>query len=157
MTHTKQPAARKGAVTIEFALMAPVFLVMVLGVTETARLFEVHNQLAMAAREGARTAAMERSGLVAEGQTTNAKVTQDVKNFLAATGIDPADINVQIVHHDNPAEAFNLDAVANSLKYFELKITVPFDSATSICPPDMTDFNLESKIVFRNSKVQAVD
>lgn len=147
-------AIRKGAVTIEFALMIPVFLTLVLGVTETSRMFEIKNQLSVAAREGARMAAMERNGLVAEGQTTNAKVIQDVKNFLEASGLDPNDVNVQIVSHDDPTAAFNLDAAANSLKYFELKITVPFEAASSLCPPDLTDFNLESKIVFRNSKTQ---
>ena len=134
--------------------MAPVFLALVLGVTETSRMFEIKNQLAVAAREGARMAAMERSGLVAEGQTTNAKVVQDVKNYLKASGLDPNSINVQIVSHDSPGSTFNLDDPANSLKYFELKISVPFSAASSICPPDLTDYHLESKIVFRNSKTQ---
>lgn len=145
---------RRGAVTVEFALMVPVFLTLVLGVTETSRIFEMKNQLAVAAREGARMAAMERSGLVAEGQSTNAKVTRDVKNFLQAAGLDPDDINVQIVSHQDPTATFNLDAAANSLKYFELRISVPFDAASTLVPPDMTDFNLESKIVFRNAKTQ---
>ncbi len=145
---------RRGAVTIEFALMAPVFLVLVLGVTETSRMFEVKNQLAVAAREGARMAAMERSGLVADGQSTNAKVIADVKNFLEASGLDPSDVNVEIVSHADPSTGFNLDDPANSLKYFELKISVPFEAASAVCPPDLTEYNLQSKIVFRNSKSQ---
>lgn len=154
MKRPTTPQSRRGAVTIEFALMAPVFLVLILGVTETSRMFEVKNQLAVAAREGARMAAMERSGMVAEGQSTNAKVIQDVKNFLEASGLEPDDINVQIVSHDDPSVGFNLDDPANSLKYFELKISVPFEAASAVCPPDMTEYNLESKIVFRNSKSQ---
>lgn len=152
MNQSKQSQARRGAATVEFALVAPVFLALVLGVTETSRIFEVKNQLAVAAREGARMAAMDRSGLVAEGQSTNSKVVADVKNFLKASGINPEDVNVEIVSHDDPTAAFDLDAAANSLKYFELKISVPFDAASTICPDELTDVDLESKIVFRNAK-----
>lgn len=151
-----QRVRRRGAVTVEFALMAPVFLVMVLGVTETARMFEMQNQLQVAAREGARLAAMDRTGLTSQGQSTNAKVIQDVKNFLAATGIDPNDINVQIVSHEDPTAAFNLDDPANSLKYFQVKVSAPF-SASSHVVPEAADFQLQSKIVFRNAKAFAAN
>jgi Flp pilus assembly protein TadG len=138
---------------VEFALVAPVFLAMVMGVTEVSRLFELQNQLQVAAREGARTAVMDRSNLGSAGQSTNDKVIQDVKNILAATGIDPSQINVQIVSHDNPSAAFDLDSAANSLKYFELKISVPYSATSSIVPDDMTNVSLGSKVVFRNAKV----
>jgi Flp pilus assembly protein TadG len=145
---------RRGTATVEFAMVAPVFLAMVLGVTETSRMFEVKNQLAVAAREGARTAAMERSGLVADGQSTNAKVTLDVKNYLKAAGLDPDKASVKIVSHSNPGSTFNLDDPANSLKYFELQISIPYSSTSSVVPPSLANFNLQSKIVFRNSKSQ---
>ena len=151
-----QRVRRRGAVTVEFALMAPVFLVMVLGVTETARMFEMQNQLQVAAREGARMAAMDRTGLTSQGQSTNANVVQDVKNFLAATGMDPNDINVQIVSHEDPTAGFNLDDPTNSLKYFQVKVSVPF-SASSQVVPEAADFKLQSKIVFRNTKLFAAN
>jgi Flp pilus assembly protein TadG len=125
---------------------------MILGTTEVSRMFEMQNQLQLAAREGARTAVMDRNGLTAAGQTTNAKVTQDVKNILAATGIDPSKINVSIVSHDNPSASFDLDSTANSLKYFELKISVPYSATSSFVPDDLVHVNLQSKVVFRNAK-----
>jgi Flp pilus assembly protein TadG len=140
-------------VTVEFAMVAPVFLTLLLGVTETSRLFETRNQLAIAAREGARRAAMDRSGIVAEGQSTNAKVTQDVKNFLKASGLDPEKVTVQVVSHDDPSQAFNLDDPANSLKYFELRVSVPYNEVSHLAPPGMEEHQLGAKIVFRNSKL----
>lgn len=59
---------RRGAATVEFALVAPVFLTMILGVTEVSRMFEMQNQLQVAAREGARTGVMDRTGLTSAGQ-----------------------------------------------------------------------------------------
>jgi Flp pilus assembly protein TadG len=152
MTHNPFSRARRGAATVEFALVAPVFLAMILGVTETSRMFEVQNQLQVAAREGARTAVMDRTGLTSAGQSTNAKVAQDVKNILAATGLDASKINVEIVSHDNPSQAFDLDATANSLKYFQLKVSIPLGAASKIVPENMVNANLKTKVVFRNAK-----
>jgi hypothetical protein len=149
----KQQQNRRGAVTVEFALIAPVFLTLILGVTEASRLFELQNQLAVAAREGARMAAMDRSGLVNEGQSTNTKVTNDMKNFLEAAGIDPADVNIEIVSHDDPSQMFNLDDPTNSLKYFEVRISIPYGNVSHMTPPGMEDQQLGAKVVFRNSKL----
>jgi Flp pilus assembly protein TadG len=144
---------RRGTVTVEFAIVAPVFLTLLLGVTEASRLFEMRNQLAIAAREGARMAAMDRSGLVSEGQTTNAKVVQDVKNFLQATGLDPDQVNVEIVSHEDPSQTFNLDDPANSLAYFEVRVSVPYNEVSAWAPPGTENQSLGAKIVFRNSKL----
>jgi len=144
---------RRGAVTVEFALIAPVFLTLILGVTEASRLFELQNQLSVAAREGARMAAMDRSGLVNEGQSTNTKVANDMKNYLEAAGIDPDDVNIQIVDHNDPSQAFNLDDPNNSLKYFEVRISIPYGDVSPMTPPGMEDHQLGAKIVFRNSKL----
>ena len=152
----KQKKSR-GAVTVEFALMAPIFLTMVMGVTEASRLFDVQNQMNSAAREGARLAAMDRTGLsgAGTGVSTNTKVINDVKNILKATGLDPANINISIVDHNDPSQAFNLDDPANSLKYFEVKISVPYSATTSSVPTGMETFSLKSKVVFRNIKLAA--
>ena len=146
---------KRGAVTVEFAFMAPVFLTLVMGVTEASRLFDVQNQLNSAGREGARLAAMDRAGLSGSGTgvATNTKVTNDIKNFLKATRLDPTKVNVSIVDHNDPTKTFNLDDPANSLKYFEVKIQVPYSATTSTVPAGMQTFNLNSKVVFRNIKL----
>ncbi len=149
----KKKEFRRGAVTVEFALIAPVFLTLILGVTEASRLFELQNQLAVAAREGARMAAMDRSGLVNEGTSTNTKVTNDMKNYLQAAGLDPEDLSIQIVDHDDPTQAFNLDDPNNSLKYFEVRISIPYGNVSHMTPPGMEDQQLGAKVVFRNSKL----
>jgi Flp pilus assembly protein TadG len=140
---------RRGAVTVEFAIMAPVLVTIFMGMTEASRLFEVQNQLNAAAREGARMAAMERTG--AGG--TNTKVTADIKNYLKATGLDPEKINIQIVDHSDPSKTFNLDDPANSLKYFEVNLSVPYSATSSYSPPGTDGLKLNSKMVFRNIKI----
>ncbi|MEQ8791640.1 MAG: pilus assembly protein [Pirellulaceae bacterium] len=142
---------RRGAVTVEFAIIAPVLLTMVLGVIEAGRLFETQNILATAAREGARLAAMDREGVVQEGQSTNDKIEQDVKNFLAAQGYNADDINVNIVSADSD-EPFDLDADENSLELFKLRVEIPYSHFTETYAPGGEEFSLGSEIVFRNAR-----
>lgn len=52
---------RSGSILVEFALILPVFLVLVLGIIETASLFQQFQMVQYAAREGARLAAIGES------------------------------------------------------------------------------------------------
>lgn len=53
-----EPGREKGAVAVEFALVLPVFLVLVLGIFEFGRAFNIQVSLSQAARESARYAAI---------------------------------------------------------------------------------------------------
>lgn len=147
--HKSNPR-RRGAVTVEFAIMAPVFVIIFMGMTEASRLFESQNQLNAAAREGARMAAMERTGI---SGSTNTKVTNDIKNYIKATGLDPSKVSISIVDHDDPSKTFNLDDPNNSLKYFEVKLSVPVSALSSYAPPGTSSLKMNSKMVFRNIKL----
>ena len=72
-------STRRGAVMVEFALVAPLFVVLVLGMIEVARMLMVQEILVNAAREGARAA-------VSPGET-DAQVNQTVDNYLAASKV----------------------------------------------------------------------
>lgn len=64
---------------VEFAVVAPVFFLLVFGMIEFGRMVMVHQLLIGAAREGARQA-------VVDGATTQ-KVEQTVRDYLTATSI----------------------------------------------------------------------
>ncbi|MGZ8800395.1 MAG: TadE/TadG family type IV pilus assembly protein [Aeromicrobium sp.] len=54
-------AAVRGQTLVEFALVFPLFIVMVFGLIDVGRLVYMHSTLSQAAREGARLAAVEAS------------------------------------------------------------------------------------------------
>src|SRR6185436_9439194 len=91
---SRAAATRRGAVAVEFAAVAPILLAIVVGMLELSRVYSVQNTLETAAREGARFASLDRTGMLLDGQTANDKLVNDVKNFLAATGINKNDITV---------------------------------------------------------------
>ena len=77
---------RRGAAVVEFAIVAPVFFLLVFGIIEYGRLVMVQQVLTNASREGARQA-------VLDGSTTDS-VTTAVQNYLSAARIAGSTIAV---------------------------------------------------------------
>ena len=142
--------ARRGAVAVEFAIVAPVLLAITVGLMELSRVFDAQNLLEVAAREGARFAAIDKEDLLQPGQTSNSKLIDDVKGFLESNGIDSTDVSVQIKDHEDPTSDFDLDDPENELRLFEVHISVDY-SAVSYTPVGSgDDYSLTAKVVFRN-------
>jgi len=70
---------RRGAAMVEFAVVVPVFLLLVFGMIEYGRMVMVQQILTNAAREGARVGVLDGS--------TQTKVNTAVSNYLTAAGI----------------------------------------------------------------------
>jgi Flp pilus assembly protein TadG len=142
---------RRGAVAVEFAVIAPILLSITVGMLELSRVYSVQNTLETAAREGARFASLDRTGMLMNGQTANEKLINDVKNFLAATGIAKADITVQVVDAETGA-TFDLDDEDNDLKLFEIKIDVPYSKVSLSPVKHYHAYNLSAALTFRNGR-----
>lgn len=81
---------RSGQALVEFALVVPLLLILILGVVEFGRAWNAYQVVTDAAREGARISAVsDAAGL------TSDSVTKTVKNALLRAGLkDSADIVV---------------------------------------------------------------
>ena len=145
------PRARRAAVTVELALVAPMFLAITVGVCEVGRMLDAQNQLAIAAREGARMAAMDRSELLSAGQTTNQKVISDVTGILAAAGLPVDDITIEIVDPENHTTPFDLDDPDNQLELIEVRIELPLSAQGGASSFLNDEAKLTASVVFRNA------
>lgn len=143
---------RRGVVAVEFAIVAPILVAIVFGMIQMSRAFEMQNLLDVAAREGARFASMDRDGMLGPGETSNLKLVNDVKNFLASNGIPKDKITVQVKDHENPSLDFNLDDPLNDLKLFEVKIKVNYSDVSLQDVAASDDYALNAKVVFRNGR-----
>jgi len=148
----KRRKKRRGAVAVEFAIVAPMLVAIVLGMIELTQVYDAQYALQSAAREGARFASMDRDGMLAEGQSTNDKLTADVTNFLVATGFPAESIQVDILDHEMPSQTFDLDDQANDLKLFQVAVTVPYSSVSSSPVSSPNDYDLTASVVFRNGR-----
>ena len=153
----RMPIERRGAVAVEFAIMAPILLAIMMGLIELGRAFEMQNLLEVAAREGARFASMDRDGMLDPNESATDKLVDDVKNFLASNGIDQEDITVEVKDYENPDQDFDLDDPANDLKLFEVRITVNWSDMSLTPVGSVDDYPLVAKVVFRNGRATISD
>ena len=77
---------RRGAAAVEFAIVAPVFLIMIFGLIEFGRLVMVQQVITNASREGARNG-------ILDGATTS-NVQSIVGNYLETAAISGATVTV---------------------------------------------------------------
>jgi hypothetical protein len=152
----KSPA-RCGAVAVEFAVIAPLLLAVIVGLIELSRVYSVQNCLETAAREGARFAALDRSGMMLGGKTANQKLVDDVKNYLASNNINPDLVDVSVVSADDPDQEFNLDDPANDLELFQVRVEVPYSGVSYSPVSDANDYSLNSALTFRNGRAVVTD
>lgn len=69
LTRYARPRSEKGASLVEFALVAPLLLLLLLGMIEFGWLFGQYNEVRHAAREGARFAAVSNSDFDQDGDS----------------------------------------------------------------------------------------
>jgi Flp pilus assembly protein TadG len=81
-----QRLKRRGIAAVEFAVVAPLFVLLVLGVIEFGRAMMVKQIITNAAREGARRAIVE--------SATEAEVRQVVNDYLAGASVSGATVTV---------------------------------------------------------------
>jgi Flp pilus assembly protein TadG len=77
--------SRKGATLVEFAIVVPIYLLLVFGIIEYGRMIMVQQVITNAAREGARVGVLDNS--------TSADVTTAANRFLSPAGISSATIS----------------------------------------------------------------
>lgn len=92
---------RRGQAAVEFALVLPILLVLLIGIVEFGRAWNEHQVITSAAREAARKAS------ISDEDVTWAEVLASAQNTLAGASIDPARATI-------PEAGTNWDGPTNS-------------------------------------------
>ena len=116
MLHRPSPVRRRGVTAVEFALVAPVFFLFVLGAIEVGRGIMVAHQLTSAARDACR------AGVIAG--TDDAAIKKVATDALAAQGVTGVTATVKV----NGTEANASTARTNDL--LTVTVTVPVSEVT---------------------------
>ncbi|MBN1396196.1 MAG: pilus assembly protein [Pirellulales bacterium] len=133
---------RQGAAAVEFALVAPVFFLLVFGMIEFGRMIMVQQVITNASREGARIA-------VLDSQTPTASVVeQQVRDYLDNAAI-PGDNATIIINPSEPTTAAYGEPVT-------VTVQIPFSSVSWLPTPMFigADTNLTASTVMRRETVQ---
>lgn len=86
----KRMREERGATAVEFAFILPLLLVLVLGIAEFGRAFQVSGTLSAAAREGVRVMALQNDPAAARAAVRNAAGSLDPGVTDAQIAITPA-------------------------------------------------------------------
>jgi Flp pilus assembly protein TadG len=106
-----------GASAVEFAVVSPVFMLLVFGMIEYGRMVMVQQLLTNAAREGARVGVLDSS--------TSTEVTNAVKNYLTAAKITTPTVTCSPT---NPSSATYGQSVT-------VTVSVPFSQVSWLPSP----------------------
>jgi Flp pilus assembly protein TadG len=112
---------RSGTAAVEFVVVLPLIVTLLLGLWEGGRLIEIEQLMNNAAREGARQAA--------SAQLNYSQVQQVVINYLASAGIPTANAVVTITNlgfPGNPSPPDNNPQNATQLDMLKVTVAVPF-------------------------------
>lgn len=115
---SKCESRRRGAAMVEFAVVAPVFLILITGIIELGRAIVVQQLLTNASREGARIGSYD---------TTNSSstVTTAVNSYLSNVGISGATTTIT---PGTLSSAKDGDSVS-------VKVSIPFSSVSYLPSP----------------------
>lgn len=112
-----QRAKRRGTAVVEFAIVAPLFFLVIIAMVEFGRIMMVEQILTNAAREGARRAILE--------QTTASEAQLAVDNYLAGGSLSGAGVVISPTAFDKLGFG---DRVA-------VTVSVPFDQVSWLPAP----------------------
>jgi Flp pilus assembly protein TadG len=146
---------RRGTATVEFAVIAPIFLILVLGTWEMGTAVRASNNLTAAVREGGRLASMDFTDTLTVNQTCNQKVEQDIRAFLNASGLPGAQATITITHAEGSSvgSTFNLGNSDNYLGLFRIRATIPFSSISLFPNKIMSGTTLKAELITRRGRV----
>ena len=89
-------ARERGAVALEFALVLPVLVMLLLGVTTMGLTYSHHLALTNAVREGARIGAALPYDPASPGTWATSVQTRVIETYFDAGGVDPSQVCVQL-------------------------------------------------------------
>lgn len=143
--------SRRGIAVTECAVMLPVLLIVVLGVLEIGTALRASTILQSACRESGRLVCMDWRYVVSNGQTPNAKVEQDLRNFITASGLDGAAATVSLTYAEggNLGQPFDLSDENNDLEFVKIEITLPYESVSVFPLRYLEGSSLVASVVMR--------
>jgi Flp pilus assembly protein TadG len=131
----RAPTARRGAAVVEFAVIATLFIFLILGALEVSRGLMVKQTLSDTARLACRTGS--------QPQTSTATITKDVTDLLNDNKIDPTYATITVLVNDQPVDA----STAKQNDKISVKVAVPVSKVMWVTAIFLSGQSVESETV----------
>lgn len=156
---TKRDEQRRGAAMVEFAITAPLFLLLIVGTIEIGNALEATTQLGSALREAGRLASMDWTGLINDGDSPNDKVVRDIRSFLTAAGYSGDQVMITITSADGSdmGQPFDLGNPANERRLFKIEASIPYEEISTFPHGYMKGRDISANLVMRSGRVSLMN
>ncbi|HJY86800.1 MAG TPA: TadE/TadG family type IV pilus assembly protein [Candidatus Acidoferrales bacterium] len=128
-------AEERGAEIVEFAIVAPLLLTLIIGIVWLGRAYNVYQTITRAAREGARFAVAPSCSSCGNTFPTDAEIKNVINGALTASSLDPSQVNPpitiarnQVLNPSDPSSS-QVSGVVISFGY-PFQFVIPFTSLT---------------------------
>ena len=150
---------RRGAAMVEFAITAPLFLILIVGTIEMGNAIQATSQLSSALREAGRLAGMDWDEIVPEGESPNDKVIRDIRNFLKAAGYPGDDVAIAItsVEGTDIGQTFDLGDPDNERRLFKIEASIPYEKISSFPGHLMDGSDVTGRIIMRAGRISLMN
>jgi Flp pilus assembly protein TadG len=125
----RKRAERRGTAAVEFVVVLPFLVPLLIGLWEVGRLVEVMQVLNNAARDGGRQ--------IATGNVSISTAQTEVVNLLARNGITATASQVSISNVTNPSR--NDPTTCNQMDQWHVQVQIPFNSVRWILLSQITN------------------
>ncbi len=122
----RKPFTRRGAVSVEFAILAPVLLGLLMVTTAISDMYDAANTLQMAVRHGGRLGGLGSLNFT-DTTPTNDRIADDIRAFLNSAGLQGEGAMIQITNPDTGEPIPNLDDAVDPVPYYQVDVTMPYD------------------------------
>jgi len=150
---------RRGVAIVEFAILLPVFLALVLGIVELGGAGQTANTMTSALREGGRLASMDWEDYIPDGMTVNQKVTADIRTFIKASGLPGDEVTISITSAEGGDEGqdFDLADPDNALRLFRISAEIPYSAVSTYPAMFMKDQIVTASLALRAGRAAMGD
>ena len=90
--------------------------------------------------------------MMQSGESTNAKLIDDVTSFLGTSGLPEDSLLVEILDADDPTQTFDIDDPDNDLRLFVVRVSLMFSDVSYSPVSAAYDYPLVAEITFRNGR-----
>lgn len=127
--------ATEAAELVEFALLLPVLLVMVVGLMDFATAYNIKQKLANAAREGARLGSSQPTCDLSTGSPASIQaIKDDVTTYLEQAGVNTSFINSNMTYDTSSLTATYYTSSGGTNYGLEIERNVQVDSSGTVLP-----------------------
>lgn len=142
---------RRGVAAVEAAVVLPMFLILTLGTIEMGTALRASTIMQSAVREAGRLVSMNWGNVVEQGDTPNAKVERDIRNFVTASGLPGNALIVTIQHADGSkqGQTFDISDRDNDLELVEISMELPYSSISLFPTRYMGGKSVSASLILR--------